>query len=104
MRTTAFKQIKRYPELAKVLQVELRQSQRFNDYKPKKLWDYLSIFINAIEAGQSSGAFRNDIPADMLSWSSFFGSLDGLLYSGFCLIKKNDLIYINFPLIFEIFI
>lgn len=73
-----FKQIKRYPELAKVLQVELRQSQRFfNDYKPKKLWDYLSIFVNAIEAGQSSGAFRNDIPADMLSWS-FFGSLDEL--------------------------
>lgn len=73
-----FEQIQLHPALAKVLQVELRQSQRFfNDYRPEKLWDYLAIFINAIELGQESGQFRSDLSAEILSWS-FFGSLDEL--------------------------
>ena len=100
-----FEQIKRYPELTKVLQVELRQSQRFfNDYKPKKLWDYLSIFVNAIEAGQSDGVFRKDIPADILSWS-FFGSLDELAVQWVLSRKKERFNLQHLPInLAEIFI
>ena len=100
-----FEQIKRYPELAKVLQVELRQSQRFfNDYKPKKLWAYLSIFVNAIEEGQKKGLFRADIPADILSWS-FFGSLDELAVQWVLSRKKERFNLHQLPLnLAEIFI
>lgn len=73
-----FIQIQRYPQLAKVIQVELRQSQRFfRDYRPEKLWQYLSIFIVSIEKGQELDQFRSDIPPDILAWS-FFGALDEL--------------------------
>lgn len=100
-----FEQIKRYPELAKVLQVELRQSQRFfNDYKPKKLWSYLAIFVKAIEDGQRQGLFRSDIPADILSWS-FFGSLDELAVQWVLSRKKERFNLNQLPLnLAEIFI
>jgi TetR/AcrR family fatty acid metabolism transcriptional regulator len=70
--------IQQNPHLAQVFQVELRQSQRFiREYRPEKLWEYLSILGDAIREGQDLGVIRSDIDPFLLQWS-FFGALDEL--------------------------
>ena len=69
---------RRYPALAQVFQVELRQSHKFiHDYRPEKLWEYLAVFGDIIKDGQSSGAIRSDIDPFLAQWA-FFGALDEL--------------------------
>ena len=73
-----FEQIQKHPHIAQVLQVELRQSQRFiREYRPEKLWEYLSILGAAIREGQQQGAIRKDVDPFVLQWS-FFGAIDEL--------------------------
>ena len=57
-----FSQIEAKPQLAQVLQVELRQSHRFfREYRPQKLWEYLQILQDIILLGQEKGIFRENI-------------------------------------------
>ncbi|WP_342752490.1 TetR/AcrR family transcriptional regulator [Desulfacinum hydrothermale] len=65
-----------YPELAAVLQVELRQSSRFmRGYKKVELKKYLDFIGEVIEQGQKERAFRPDIPLG-LAKRLVFGTLD----------------------------
>lgn len=73
-----FEHLKANPELGKVFQVELRQSQKFfHGYRPKKLFEYLDLLGDAIREGQAKGIFRSNIDSMVLQWS-IFGTLDEL--------------------------
>lgn len=66
------------PELAQVLQVELRQSSKFmKEYKPVKFNQLLELLAEAVEEGQKLGIIRPDVqPATVKR--AVFGSLDEL--------------------------
>ena len=71
-----FIQVQKLPKVAQVLQVELRQSQKFiREYRPEKLWEYLSLLRNAIKKGQSQGRIAKDFDPFLLQWT-VFGALD----------------------------
>ena len=71
-----FEHLKNEEELAKVLQVELRQSHHFlQDYDHKKLQDYLKILDEAIEQGQQEGVLKSSIPPKVVRWA-IFGAID----------------------------
>lgn len=73
-----FAHLERYPALAQVFQVELRQSHKFiHDYRPEKLWEYLAVFGEILRAGQDSGVIRPDVDPFLAQWA-FFGALDEL--------------------------
>ncbi len=65
-----------YPELAAVLQVELRQSSRFmHEYKKDELRQYLDLIGEVVEHGQREGVFRRDFPLSLVK-RLIFGTLD----------------------------
>jgi len=64
--------------LAEVIQVELRQSNKFmREYKNKHFLAYLNIIADIITQGQEQGVFRDDLKPDICS-RVIFGSLDEL--------------------------
>lgn len=64
--------------LAEVIQVELRQSNKFmREYKNKHFLAYLNIISDIIAQGQEQGLFREDIKPEIFS-RVIFGSLDEL--------------------------
>ena len=71
-----FRQLAAHPELAQVLQVELRQSHKFfSDYRPEKLWQYLNAFKSQVEEAQRQGLVRADVDPFLSMWA-IFGALD----------------------------
>ena len=63
-------------ELAEVLQMELRQSNKFiKEYRNTKFIEYLDIISAIIRKGQSAGLFRKDILPGVAK-RAFFGALD----------------------------
>jgi len=64
--------------LAEVIQVELRQSNKFmREYKNKHFLAYLNIIADIIALGQEKGIYRKDIKPDIYA-RVIFGSLDEL--------------------------
>jgi len=62
--------------LAEVIQVELRQSNKFmREYKNKYFLAYLKIIADIIDEGKTSGIFKKDIKSDVVA-RMVFGSLD----------------------------
>jgi TetR/AcrR family fatty acid metabolism transcriptional regulator len=73
-----FQMVQTYPELAQVLQVEVRQSHHFlRNYRPVKLWAYLDRIEGLVVEGQAQGLFREDVDPFIVKWA-FFGALDEL--------------------------
>ncbi len=73
-----FKQLRTYPLIAQVFQVELRQSHKFlREYRPEKLLDYLNVLGDAVVDAQGRGLIRADVDPYIAKWS-FFGALDEL--------------------------
>jgi len=71
-----FRQLQAHPELAQVLQVELRQSHKFfSDYRPEKLWQCLNAFKSQVEEAQRQGLVRADVDPFLTMWA-IFGALD----------------------------
>lgn len=71
-----FEQVRTNPQVAEVLQVELRLSKKFiKDYRPEKLWSYLGLFRQILQEGQASGAIRATVDPFVGMWA-FFGALD----------------------------
>lgn len=63
-------------DLAEVIQVELRQSNKFiKEYRNKKFAEYLNIISQIIRHGQKQGIFREDIQLSVFK-RAFFGALD----------------------------
>lgn len=70
--------VKKNPNLAQVLQVELRSSSKFmQEYQPQKFFDYLDLLRGIIVAGQEKGVFNRAINADFVK-RAIFGAVDEL--------------------------
>jgi TetR/AcrR family fatty acid metabolism transcriptional regulator len=64
--------------LAEVIQVELRQSNKFmREYKNKHFLAYLNVIADIITQGQQQGVFRSDLKPEICA-RVIFGSLDEL--------------------------
>ncbi len=64
--------------LAEVIQVELRQSNKFmREYKNKHFLAYLNIIADIVAQGQQQGLFRDDLKPELCA-RVIFGSLDEL--------------------------
>lgn len=63
-------------DLAEVIQMELRQSNKFiREYRNKKFVEYVDIISEIIHKGKGQGVFREDILPGVLK-RAFFGALD----------------------------
>lgn len=84
-----FEQVRTHRSAAEVLQVELRLSNKFlKEYRPEKLWAYLSVFGQIIRDGQAKGVFRKNLDPFVNMWA-FFGALDELAMQ-WVLSKNNE--------------
>ncbi|RMD94084.1 MAG: TetR/AcrR family transcriptional regulator [Calditrichaeota bacterium] len=73
-----FRFVKKHPKLAQVLQLELRQSNKFlKEYTGTKLKEYLNLLASLIEEGQEQGIIRKDIHPS-LAKHMLFGAMDEL--------------------------
>jgi len=64
--------------LIEVLQVELRQSNKFlKDYKPVKFFEYLEVISDILEEGKRQGVIRPDLNV-RVARRAIFGALDEL--------------------------
>lgn len=71
-----FQMVKRDPDLAAVIQLELRQSNKFiKEYRGSRFADYLNLIREIIVEGQEAGLFRRDIQPGVVK-RALFGALD----------------------------
>uniref|UniRef100_A0A831ZWG7 TetR/AcrR family transcriptional regulator n=1 Tax=Desulfacinum infernum TaxID=35837 RepID=A0A831ZWG7_9BACT len=88
-----------YPELAAVLQVELRQSSRFmREYKKVELKNYLDLMGDVVREGQHQGVFRQDIPLGLVK-RFVFGALDEVVSTWVLAGRPYDLESLADPLV-----
>ena len=74
--------------LAEVLQVELRQSNKFmKEYVPQHYYEYLDIIADILREGQDAGLFRRDISPEIFK-RALFGALDEI--SLFWVLRKKE--------------
>ena len=70
------KLVQKYPDLAQVIQIELRQSTKFmKEYPNEKFFQYLDIVSGIIEDGQESGVFKKNLDPVILK-RVIFGAVD----------------------------
>ena len=64
------------PDVAEIIQVELRQSGKFmKEYRNEKFLQYLDIIEDIIKDGQEKGIFKKEI-IPVVAKRAFFGALD----------------------------
>lgn len=70
------KLVEKYPELAQVIQIELRQSSKFmKEYANEKFFEYLGILEGIIQLGQSKGVFKKNLDPVLMK-RAIFGAID----------------------------
>jgi len=68
--------MKKNKNLAEVIQIELRQSNKvIRDYRDNKFSNYTGIIAEIIRQGQADGVYRHDLNPDVIK-RAFFGALD----------------------------
>lgn len=68
--------IEKHPEVAEIIQVEVRQSSKFmKEYRNVKFYEYLNLISGIIREGQAQGVFRRDIEPGIAK-RAIFGALD----------------------------
>ena len=68
--------MKKSKNLAEVLQIELRQSNKvIRDYRDNKFSEYIGIIAQIIKNGQKTGIYRKEINPDVAK-RIYFGALD----------------------------
>lgn len=68
--------IEKNQDMAEIIQVELRQSNKFmKEYKNEKFIQYLNIIEDIISEGQKRGIFKEDV-IPKVAKRAFFGALD----------------------------
>jgi len=83
--------------LAHVLQIETRHTQRFmNRLMRGKMAEYLGLIRTIIEEGQSTGAFRKDISAGLMT-NFVFGAVDELVSNWLLAREPGDLARFHAP-------
>ncbi len=71
-----FELVRTMPDLAAVIQLELRQSNKFiKEYSGSRFNDYLNLISSIIREGQSAGTFRSDLLPGIVK-RALFGALD----------------------------
>ena len=71
-----FELVRTKPDLAAVLQLELRQSNKFiKEYTGSRFYDYLNLISGIIHEGQAAGTFRGDLLPGIVK-RALFGALD----------------------------
>ncbi len=71
-----FEMIQDNPDMAQLLEVELRQSSKFiHGYDGTKFKEYLNVISAALEEGQAKGEFRPDIHPSIFK-QILFGAVD----------------------------
>jgi TetR/AcrR family fatty acid metabolism transcriptional regulator len=70
------RQMKKNKNLAEVIQIELRQTNKvIKNYRNNKFSSYINIIADIIRKGQKQGIYRSDILPDVAK-RAFFGALD----------------------------
>lgn len=70
------KAMKKNKNLAEVIQIELRQSNKvIKDYRNNKFSEYIGTIADIIKKGQKTGIYRTDIKPDIAK-RVYFGALD----------------------------
>jgi TetR/AcrR family fatty acid metabolism transcriptional regulator len=70
--------VREHRDLAEVLTINLRQSNRFlKQYAAPKFNHYLDLIADVVAEGQRKGVFREDVSPRVFA-CAFFGALDGL--------------------------
>ena len=83
------KLVQKNPELAQVLQIELRQSSKFmKEYEGGKFSDYLNVVRSILEEGQEKGIFRKSLEPRILR-RAIFGAVDELALEWVWMSKKK---------------
>ncbi len=83
------KLVQENPDLAQVLQIELRQSTKFmKEYEGGKFGDYLNVVRNILEEGRDQGIFRQDIDPRILR-RTIFGAVDEMALDWLLMPKKK---------------
>lgn len=81
--------VQKNPDLAQVLQIELRQSSKFmKEYEGGKFSEYLNVVRSILEEGQLKGIFRNDLEPRILR-RAIFGMVDELALEWLLMAKKK---------------
>ncbi len=81
--------VQKNPELAQVLQIELRQSSKFmKEYEGGKFSDYLNVVRSIMEEGQEKGVFRKDLDPRILR-RAIFGAVDEMALDWLLMKKKK---------------
>lgn len=81
--------VQKNPDLAQVLQIELRQSSKFmKEYEGGKFAEYLNLVQSILEEGRDQGAFRQDLDARILR-RAIFGAVDDLALEWLLMKKKK---------------
>lgn len=71
-----FSMMKKHRNLAEVIQVELRQTNKvIREYRNNKFSEYLDIIASIIVVGQQQGIFRADINPDIAK-RAYWGAMD----------------------------
>lgn len=82
-----FRMVKEDPDLAAVVQLELRQSNKFiKEYGGSRFAEYLKLIRDTIVEGQEAGLFRRDLAPGVVK-RALFGALDEM--STLWIISKN---------------
>ncbi len=83
------KSVQKNPELAQVLQVELRGFGKFmKGYKTAKFFEYLKCLEEIIANGQTQGVLKTKFPAHLLA-RSLFGAIDEMALEWVLMKKKK---------------
>lgn len=84
-----FKLIKKYPELAQVIQLELRQSSKFmKEYTHTRFLAFLSIITEILEDGKRKRLFRADLNPHIVR-RALFGAMDEIALEWLLMKKKK---------------
>lgn len=96
--------VNRNPDLAVVLQVELRQSNKFmKEYVPAKFIDYLNLIAEIIREGQAQGLIRREVAPGIVK-RALFGALDEIALHSVLTHKGKDYLRTSADQICEMFL
>ena len=76
-----FEMLERHPEMAEVVQVELRHGQKFfRGPATHEIGGYFALIASVLEAGVAAGCFRRDLPVKVAA-KMLFGAMDQMATS-----------------------
>jgi TetR/AcrR family fatty acid metabolism transcriptional regulator len=101
--TMHFEILEREPELAEVVQVELRQGQKFfRGPATQEIAAYFALISSVLEEGVAAGQFRRDLPVKVAT-KMLFGAMDQMATS-WVLGKRGYRLVATAPAVADLFL